>query len=70
MTLLEKIELFNELQSELQGIYGEFDTIDIVDEYPEDIRVDTDGTHYYDTDGCMESTPYCIAVKRSEFECK
>ena len=68
MKLLEKIELFNKLQTELQSIYGEFDTIEVVDEYPEDVRVNTDGTHYYDTDGCVETTPYCVVVKRSELE--
>ena len=46
--VLKKIELFNKLQKELKEVYGEFDTIDIVDEYPKDIRVNTDGIHYYD----------------------
>ncbi|HEY5585708.1 MAG TPA: hypothetical protein VIK78_14630 [Ruminiclostridium sp.] len=63
MNIYDKIELFNKLKNELEEVYGSFDTIDIVEEYPNDMRVE-DGIHYFDTDGCCENVPIGIAVKR------
>ena len=62
-----KIELFNKLKEELEQAYGGFDTIELVDEYTDDMLVEShNGVHYYDTGGCEEHTPYCIAVKRGD----
>lgn len=57
----EKIVLFNSLREELENIYGEFDTIEIVDEPIDDIDFEK-GVGYRDTRGCMESVPVCIVV--------
>ena len=66
MGIFEKIELFNKLREEIEEVYGSFDTIEIVDEYTDGLEVNSDGIHYYNTDGCEEHTPYCIVVKRGD----
>ena len=65
MSNIEKIELFNKLREELQEAYGDFDTIELVDEYTDEMLVESsNGVHYWDTSGCVEAVPYCIIVKR------
>lgn len=61
MSMREKIVLFNKLREELENIYGEFDTIEIVDKFTDDTTIEN-WVGYLDTRGCMESVPICIVV--------
>jgi hypothetical protein len=63
--IIKKIEEYNKIKDELESEFGCFDGIELVDEYTDDMQ-EFEGVHYYNTDGCQESTPVVIAIKRGD----